>query len=87
MAGNNATSKRTITALKKFTEEYFEDEADIEIIDLMENPQIAIEERIRAVPLLVRTSPEPTLKLIGDLSDLQKVLRLFNLNEIKNRIQ
>jgi circadian clock protein KaiB len=60
--------------LKKICEEHLAGEYDIEIIDLIENPQLARGDQILAIPTLVRKLPEPMRKIIGDLSNTERVL-------------
>jgi len=68
---------RAITAfgnLKKLCEEHLAGKYQIEVIDLLQNPQLARGDQIIAVPTLVRKLPEPVRKIIGDLSDQERVL-------------
>lgn len=68
---------RCLTAfanLKKICEEHLQGCYTIEIIDLLENPQLAKGDQILAIPTLVRKLPEPVRKIIGDLSNTEKVL-------------
>ncbi len=60
--------------LKKFCEEHLKDRYNIEVIDLLKHPQLAKGDQILAVPTLVRKLPEPVRKIIGDLSNTEKVL-------------
>ena len=60
--------------LKKYCTEYLEDQYSIEVIDLLLNPQLAEGDQILAVPTLVKKVPEPVRKIIGDLSNVEKVL-------------
>jgi len=68
---------RALTAfenLEKICEEHLAGEYSIEVIDLTKTPQLARGDQIVAVPTLVRRLPEPVRKIIGDLSDTEKVL-------------
>jgi len=65
---------RAFTNLKRICEEHLADRYRIEIIDLLENPQLARGDQILAVPTLVRQLPEPVKKIIGDLSNTERVL-------------
>ena len=68
---------RAVTAfanLKKICEEHLKGIYSIEIIDLLKNPQLAKGDQIIAVPTLVRKLPEPVRKIIGDLSNTERVL-------------
>jgi circadian clock protein KaiB len=68
---------RCITAfanLKRMCEEHLEGRYRIEVIDLLENPQLAEGDQILAIPTLVRRLPHPLRKIIGDLSNTERVL-------------
>ena len=60
--------------LKRICEQYLTDRYRIEMIDLLDNPALARGDQILAVPTLVRRMPEPVRKIIGDLSNTQRVL-------------
>jgi circadian clock protein KaiB len=60
--------------LKKICAEYLDNRYQIEIIDLLDNPQLARGDQIVAVPTLVRNLPQPVRKIIGDLSNTERVL-------------
>jgi circadian clock protein KaiB len=60
--------------LKKYCEEHLKGQYKIEIIDLLVHPQLAEGDQIFAIPTLVRKVPEPIRKIIGDLSNEEKVL-------------
>lgn len=74
VAGQTPKSITAFENLKRIAEEYLHGEYKIEIIDLLENPQLAEGDQIIAVPTLVRKLPEPVKKIIGDLSNTEKVL-------------
>ncbi len=68
---------RCITAfanLKKICEDHLAGQYQIEVIDLLENPKLAQGDQILAIPTLVRKLPEPVRKIIGDLSNTERVL-------------
>ena len=60
--------------LKRFCEENMAGQYDIEVIDLLENPRLAKDDQIIAIPTLVRKLPEPLRKIIGDLSNSERML-------------
>ena len=60
--------------LKQLCEEYFKGNYVIEIVDLVEHPERARTDDVIAIPMLEKVSPEPVLRIIGDLSDKQRVL-------------
>jgi circadian clock protein KaiB len=60
--------------LKRICEEHLAGQYQIEVIDLLQNPHLAREDQILAIPTLVRKLPEPLRKIIGDLSNKERVL-------------
>jgi circadian clock protein KaiB len=74
IAGQTPKCVRAFTNLKQICEEHLADRYRIEIVDLLENPQLARGDQILAVPTLVRQLPEPVKKIIGDLSNTERVL-------------
>lgn len=74
VAGQTAKSMLAFANLKRICEEHLAGEYHIEIIDLMKNPQLAKGDQILALPTLVRHLPEPVRKIIGDLSNTERVL-------------
>lgn len=74
VAGQTKKSLAAFANLKKICEEHLEGKYRIQVIDLLQNPQLAAGEQIIAIPTLVRKLPEPLKKIIGDLSDTEKVL-------------
>lgn len=74
VAGQSSKALTAFANLKKICEEHLCGEYRIEIIDLVESPQLAEGDQIIAVPTLVRKLPEPVKKIIGDLSDAERVL-------------
>ncbi len=74
VAGQSQNSRTAFANLNKICKEHLEDQFSIEIIDLLVNPQLARGDQILAVPTLVRKLPEPIKKIIGDLSNTERVL-------------
>ena len=74
VAGQTPKSVLAFTNLKQICEEHLLGRYEIEIIDLLENPQLARGDQILAVPTLVRRLPEPIKKIIGDLSNTERAL-------------
>jgi circadian clock protein KaiB len=74
VAGQTPKSIAAFTNLKKICEEQLQGKYSIEVIDLIENPQLSRDDQILAVPTLVRKLPVPVRKIIGDLSNTEKVL-------------
>lgn len=74
VAGQTPKSITAFANLKKICEEHLHGQYSIEVVDLLENPQLAQGDQILAVPTLVRKLPEPIRKIIGDLSNTERVL-------------
>src|SRR5262245_6945483 len=74
VAGQTPKSLTAFANLKKICAEYLEGKYRIDVIDLLENPQLGRGDQILAIPTLVRNRPEPIKKIIGDLSNTEKVL-------------
>lgn len=74
VAGQTAKSLTAFANLKRICEEHLGGDYRIEVIDLLKSPQLAKGDQILALPTLVRKLPEPVRKIIGDLSDTEKVL-------------
>ena len=74
VAGETEKSRRAIQNLKDICEEHLKGQYEIEVIDLVKNPQLAAGDQILAIPTVVRKLPPPVKKLIGDLSAAEKVL-------------
>jgi circadian clock protein KaiB len=79
VAGQSANSMTAFDNLKKICKEHLEGQYSIEIIDLLINPLLARGDQILAVPTLVRKLPEPIKKIIGDLSNTERVLVGLNI--------
>jgi circadian clock protein KaiB len=74
VAGQSPKSLRAFANLTRMCEEYLPEHYEIEIIDLVADPQLAAGDEIVAIPTLVRRLPSPMRKIIGDLSDEDRVL-------------
>ena len=79
VAGTTPKSVAAITNLRKFCEEQLAGRYSIEVVDLLENPKLARSDQIVAIPTLVRQLPTPMRKIIGDLSNREKVLVGFDI--------
>lgn len=73
-AGQTLKSIAAFNNLKEICEEHLKGKYTIEIIDLVKNPQLAAGDQIFAIPTLVRKLPQPLRKIIGDLSNTERVL-------------
>ena len=74
VAGQTPRSLSAFQNIKNICEEYLKGQYHIEVVDLMENPTLARGDQILAVPTLVRKLPQPIRKIIGDLSNTERVL-------------
>ncbi len=74
VAGQTPKSVRAFDNLKKICEEHLAGRYTIEIVDLIKSPQLAKDDQIFAIPTLIRKLPPPLKKLIGDLSDTERIL-------------
>ncbi len=79
IAGKTPKSVTALNNLKKYCEEHLQGKYQIEVIDLLVQPQLAEGDQIFAVPTLVRKVPVPIRKIIGDLSNEEKVLVGLNI--------
>ncbi len=74
VAGQTPKSVTALANLKKLCEDHLGGKYRIEVIDLLEHPQLARGDQILAIPTLVRRLPSPICKIIGDLSNTERVL-------------
>ena len=83
VAGKTPKSVTALTNLRKYCEKHLKGVYRIEVIDLLKTPQLAEGDQIFAIPTLVRKVPEPIRKIIGDLSNEEKVLVGLNIRPVK----
>jgi circadian clock protein KaiB len=74
VAGNTPNSMRALKTLNHILEAEFKGVYALKVIDVLKNPQLAEEDKILATPTLAKVLPPPVRKIIGDLSDREKVL-------------
>ena len=74
VTGMTARSTEAFAAIKAICEERLQGRYELEVIDIYEHPQLAIDEQIIAVPTLVKMLPAPLRRLVGDLSNVERVL-------------
>jgi circadian clock protein KaiB len=72
--GNSTKSQRAITNLFRICREELNDRYTVEIIDVLEQPQVAEQDKILVTPTLIKQLPPPLQRIIGDMSNTQKVL-------------
>jgi circadian clock protein KaiB len=80
VTGVSPNSTRAILNLKEICEEYLKERYELEIIDIYQQPLMAQAEQIIAVPMLIKKSPGVERRLIGDMSNKEKVLRGLGLS-------
>lgn len=83
VAGETPRCVQAFADLKKLCEELLEGRYSIEVIDLLKNPTLAAGDQIIAIPTLVRKLPTPMKRIIGDLSNREKVIVGLNLTPVK----
>jgi circadian clock protein KaiB len=74
VSGGTPRAKEAIANLRRICDEDLEGDYDLQVIDVLQKPQVAEDEKILATPTLVKRLPPPLRRVIGDLSDKQKVL-------------
>ncbi len=79
VAGKTPKANLTYSNLKQICDKYLQSKCSIRVVDLLENPKIAKEEHIMAIPTIVREYPLPEIRLIGDLSNTERVLSKLDL--------
>jgi circadian clock protein KaiB len=82
VTGTTANSERAIANLKRLCEEDLDFKYEVIIIDVLQNPQLAEDEKILATPTLIKALPPPLRRVIGDLSDKEKVLLGLDLKPL-----
>jgi circadian clock protein KaiB len=84
VAGETPKCVQAFQHLKRICEEHLQDRYTIEVIDLLKNPTLASGDQIIAIPTLVRQLPPPVKKIIGDLTNTERVIVGLNLTPIPN---
>ena len=82
VVGGTQLAERAVGTLRRLESELPGDSTSIEIVDLAERPDVAEAEGILATPLLVRVSPEPARRIVGDLSDVERVRWSLGLGDV-----
>jgi len=82
ITGKTAQSERAIANLREIIDIDLKDQFELDIIDILERPQLAEDEKILATPTLLKELPPPLRKIIGDVSDKEKVLLGLDLKSI-----
>jgi circadian clock protein KaiB len=82
VAGQSSKCNAAVRNLNRFCEEHLAGRYRIEVVDLLENPRLARDDQILAIPTLVRRVPEPLRRIVGDLSNTERMLVGFDLQAI-----
>jgi circadian clock protein KaiB len=80
VTGATPNSTRAIANIKELCETHLKDNYQLDIVDVYQQPSMAEKEQIIALPMLIKKSPSPQRRLIGDMSDTDKVMRGLNLS-------
>jgi len=81
VAGQTPKSLAALSNLNKICKEHLQGQYKLQVIDLVKKPQLAKGDQILAIPTLVRKLPVPIRKIIGDLSDIEKVVVVLNFRQ------
>jgi circadian clock protein KaiB len=84
VTGTTARSTRAITNLRQLCEQHLPDRYELEVVDVYQQPELAAREQLVAVPTLIKRLPLPLRRLVGDLSDRQRVLAGLDLSVISS---
>ena len=79
ISGHTKKSANIIDNLRKLLNSELEDQYSLEIIDVLEKPELAVRDKVLATPTLAKVSPLPLRRIIGDISDKEKILTWLNL--------
>jgi circadian clock protein KaiB len=87
VTGASPNSVRAIANVKRICEQYLDGKYNLEIVDVYQQPLMAQQQQLIALPMLLKSHPPPQMRLIGDMSNTQKVLRgLGKYNETTDGI-
>ena len=81
VAGQTPKSMAAIANIRKLCDEYLPGRCTVDIVDLMKDPELAQRHQIVAIPTLIRELPEPIKRIIGDLSNTQRVLLGLDIDQ------
>ncbi|MBI2485646.1 MAG: circadian clock protein KaiB [Deltaproteobacteria bacterium] len=79
IAGHTPTSSYTVERFERFLKNRFKDQYSLKTIDVLQNPEMAEEDKIIATPSVVKVLPKPSRKIFGDLSDEERVIKALSL--------
>ena len=79
VAGTSARSSAAISSVRDMCEQYFKDGFDLEVIDIYQQPELAEAENIIAAPTLIRKLPPPLRRVVGDMTDKDRVILVLDM--------
>ena len=79
VAGSTIRSRRAIENLKQLCKDYLSDQSDLEIIDIYQQPEMAKEYQVIAAPTLIKLLPLPVRRIVGDLSEQDRLIRALDI--------
>jgi circadian clock protein KaiB len=82
VTGSTPKSKRAIENMRHICEKHLEGRYDLEVIDIYQQPEAAIDQQVVAVPTLIKLLPGPLRRIIGDLSETEKILHSLDLSPL-----
>lgn len=80
VSGMTPNSMRALATIRRVCEEHLQGRYELEVVDIYQSPQLARDEQIVAAPTLIKSLPQPLRRLIGDLSDIDRVLHGLDLS-------
>lgn len=80
VAGETLISRRAVNNVRRLCESYLGGEAELQVINVQQEPQLAELERIVATPTLVKDAPAPRVRMIGDMSDLDRLMTVLGID-------
>jgi len=87
ITGSTPNSERALANLRRLCEEQLDERYEVQVIDVLQNPQLAEDDRILATPTLIKALPPPLRRVIGDLSDKEKVLLGLDLRPLAGKTE
>src|SRR5262245_18572520 len=80
ISGMTPRSRRALVNLKQICDQYLEDNYELEVIDLYQQPELAVKNQVVATPTLLKTAPLPLRRMFGDLSDIRGLLQRLGIS-------
>jgi circadian clock protein KaiB len=87
ITGQTPRSAQAIANLQYICAEWLNDQCEVTVVDVLEQPDLAEQDRVLATPTLIKVSPPPSRRVIGDLSDIEKVLWGLGLGAVPHAPQ